>query len=404
MKIDLLTFKCQLFEFMAQNSDLQTVLNYAASVFEIPVHITDAAYKLLAFSDNMTNPDPLWEELKLQGYFSEDTIRKFYTSHLTSDIASQTESVFFESLGYPYIITPIFMNGNKVASVTALISNDINFTELSMYMAALADFIKNKFCIDNFQIVYQNSRIELFLKDLLNGQIGSPLIIQERSHYFGFQKEDVYALLNINTASGSLGFPALYFKNMVKNIFPDAASVIYGESIVVLFHFADVKSYHSICLDPVSEYITRYNMHCCLSSPFKELTSMQAVYQQTCRAIAIGCHLQPDQNIFYYSDLALYHLLETAAASIDLTSLCHPSVILLYEYDQTHDSDYVNTLYELLLHQKKQTVQQKLFIHRNTLNYRIEKIESLIHIDWENTDELCAMLLSCKILQYVGKQ
>ena len=403
MKTDLSTFKCTLFEFMAQNSDLQTVLNYTASVLGVPIHITDATYKLLAFSDHMVNPDPLWEELKNQGYFSEETIQKFYTTHLSSDIATQTESVFFESLGYPYIITPVFMNGNKVASITALIATEHNVSDFSDYMTALSDYIKNKFCIDNFQIVYQNSRVELFLKDLLNGQIGSPLIIQERSHYFGFHSNDIYALLNINTSSGSLGFPAIYFKNMVKNIFPEAISVIYNKSIVVLFRFDELKNYHSICLDNITEYINRYNMHCCLSSPFRNLISMQSIYQQTNRAIAIGCHLHPDQNIFYYSDLALYHLLETAASSLDLTSLCHPAVNILYEYDQTHDSDYVNTLYQLLLHQKKLTVQKKLFIHRNTLNYRIEKIESMIDINWENTDELCAMLLSCKILQYIGR-
>ena len=402
MAITVTDFKCKLFEFISDDVDLQPALNYSASVLGVPVHITDAAYKLIAASDNLANPDPLWEELQTKGFFSEDTIKKFYSTQLTSNIASQSGPIFFETLGFPYIITPIFMSGNKVASLTALVSDKTDSRELYEYMSALADFIKNKFYIDNFQITYQSSRVELFLKDLLSGQACSQFIINERSHYFGFTENERYALLNISTAAGGPIFPVLYFKNIVKSNFPDALSVIYNNSIVLLFKFTDFRDYKTLNLSSINEYLISYNMHGCLSSPFNNLALIPKIYNQTGRAIAIGCHLQPDAAIYHYSKLSLYHLLESASSSLDLLSLCHPAVVFLKEYDTEHGSDYVETLCRFLMHRKKQDVQKELFIHRNTLNYRLEKIEALININWNDSDELFSMLLSCRIIRYIN--
>lgn len=399
--VTLSDFKCKMFEYISEGADLQTVLNYSTDVINAPIHITDAAYKLIAASDNMKNPDPLWEELQTNGYFSEETIKKFYSTQLASNISAQTGPVFFETLGYPYVITPIYMDGNRVASLTVLVPGKEDGDNICEYMLILSDFVKNKFYIDNFHITYQNNRVELFLKDLLSGQACSQLIIDERSRYFGIEKNEYYAMLTVNTDLIGSIFPVVYFKSMVKGIYSDILSVIHNDSIVLIFKFKNFKSYEKLDLNSIEEYLRKYNMHGCISTPFRNLYSLSQIYRQTSRAIAIGRHLEPDKVIYKYSYLSLYHLLETASPSLELSVLCHPSVLRLNEYDKQHGSDYVETLYQVLIHRKKQEVQKELFIHRNTLNYRLEKIASLININWDDTEELFFLILSCRIIWYI---
>ena len=71
----------------------------------------------------------------------------------------------------------------------------------------------------------------------------------------------------------------------------------------------------------------------------------------------------------------------------------------LEQYDRENGSSYVDTLYCLLTCRSKQAAQAALYIHRNTLAYREEKLESMIRIPWDSPDDLLNMALSCRILR-----
>ena len=43
----------------------------------------------------------------------------------------------------------------------------------------------------------------------------------------------------------------------------------------------------------------------------------------------------------------------------------------------------------------------KLFIHRNTMNYRLNKIKEIGNIDLDNGDEIFGLSMSIKILDYL---
>ena len=84
---------------------------------------------------------------------------------------------------------------------------------------------------------------------------------------------------------------------------------------------------------------------------------------------------------------------------VGLTPVYHSTARYLYRYDQEHDSAYSKALYCLLTHPQKQSVHKALHIHRNTLSYRIEKPESMVHISWDNHDALFSLALSCRLLR-----
>lgn len=84
---------------------------------------------------------------------------------------------------------------------------------------------------------------------------------------------------------------------------------------------------------------------------------------------------------------------------MDPASICHPAVLYLYRHDQENGTSYVDTLHYLLSCRKKQEAQRALFIHKNTLDYRIDRMEQLIRIPWDEPDALFFMALSCRIVR-----
>jgi len=81
--------------------------------------------------------------------------------------------------------------------------------------------------------------------------------------------------------------------------------------------------------------------------------------------------------------------------SLNYTDWVLPSLHKLIESDATHDTEYYKTLYCLMLNRGNLANTSKaLFIHRNTLLYRIEKIQSIIGVDIHN-ESVYAYLRLC---------
>ena len=84
--------------------------------------------------------------------------------------------------------------------------------------------------------------------------------------------------------------------------------------------------------------------------------------------------------------------------------ICHPAVLKLDEEDRQTGNCYINTLEAYLTSEKNVgKIAEKLFIHRNTLMYRLDKIVTLTGLDYDNLAEMEYVLLSIYVLRLVQK-
>lgn len=79
-----------------------------------------------------------------------------------------------------------------------------------------------------------------------------------------------------------------------------------------------------------------------------------------------------------YEQLGVNKLLFKVQDRTALESFCAETVNALVQYDSTHETDLTNTL-QVLIENNCNVFQasQKLYVHRNTLKYRIQKIEEI---------------------------
>jgi DNA-binding PucR family transcriptional regulator len=78
--------------------------------------------------------------------------------------------------------------------------------------------------------------------------------------------------------------------------------------------------------------------------------------------------------------------------------LLHPALGILSRYDAIHKSDLFHTLYIFLSNERNVVATAKcLFIHRNSLLYRLQRIERLISADLEDVNVRMYLLLSYHI-------
>lgn len=397
--VDLTEFKGVLFDYISEKRSLQQALDMAAELLACPLHVTDASYKLICTSRLTNNPDPLWLELVTNGYFSEETVEKFHSIRLSTRLQKNPDPVYFEALGFPYLITPVVLEAGRVASLLALVADESDGQRLSAYLQVLAQFVRNGLLLEDIQLAHQSGRAEVFLRELLDGKTSKASAVAERGRYLGFLPGETYAILLVRADdSDHTPFPILYFKNMIPTCFPTAVGTLYHHNLVILLRFNQYRWYERLDFAELTGYLEKYPVHGCLSVPFSGLEQLAGRYRDTLRVLSVqGIYVQK-KRILRCHELALHGLFD-AVPDLNPASICHPAVLHLYKCDQENGTSYVDTLHFLLSCRKKQEAQRALFIHKNTLDYRIERMEQLIHIPWDDYDELFSMALSCRIVR-----
>ena len=135
---------------------------------------------------------------------------------------------------------------------------------------------------------------------------------------------------------------------------------------------------------------------CTVSNQYEQVESIRECYQQTC---GLEKFARPRyQHVYYYEDSALERLVEEIVRQKDWTAWISGSITTLEEYDNAHKTDFLDTLYCLVKYQFVFShVASALHIHRNSLQYRVSKIEALTGINLSNADQRFFLSLSCRL-------
>lgn len=94
------------------------------------------------------------------------------------------------------------------------------------------------------------------------------------------------------------------------------------------------------------------------------------------------------------SEYLLVYLMNTLSEHVGM-NITHPALLILKRYDAVNKTELVETLYQYLRYEENYLkTAQVMYLHRNTVQYRIEKIVELTGIDLEDFDTRFHLLLS----------
>ncbi len=117
------------------------------------------------------------------------------------------------------------------------------------------------------------------------------------------------------------------------------------------------------------------------------------------RALA-ALHMAQDQKtgLQYFSEMGIYRLLYSVPDKELLNQLSVVPLSPLIAYDRQHDSNYVQTLELFLKYDGSiQAVAEELFIHRNTVQYRMNNIRQLLGSSLTSEQEKLPYRIACLI-------
>ncbi|MDO4619084.1 MAG: PucR family transcriptional regulator ligand-binding domain-containing protein [Lachnospiraceae bacterium] len=135
-----------------------------------------------------------------------------------------------------------------------------------------------------------------------------------------------------------------------------------------------------------------------IGSQVTDITHLRSTYKRA-RAAALRA-VSEQSGMVEFDQMGIFRLLYSVEDRALLSQMSDELLAPLLEYDQKHDSDYVKTLDSYLRNDGSiQAVSEDLFIHRNTISYRMTKIRSLLNSELDTPMEKMPYQLACLIRQ-----
>ena len=173
----------------------------------------------------------------------------------------------------------------------------------------------------------------------------------------------------------------------------------YHNTMVILFNREKNDTLGDYTVETLKKYARINCMSVGVSNSFGDITAIRMYYEQACKAIEFGQMLHPNSFLFYYKDIAYMEMLDICRKQSDLLSFCAPAVLDLMRYDEANHTEFMRTLYYYLENNGNTALTAKdLFIHKNTLLYRMDKIKGLIHDELISGETYFILHLSFRIL------
>lgn len=136
-----------------------------------------------------------------------------------------------------------------------------------------------------------------------------------------------------------------------------------------------------------------------IAGPVATLGKWPDAHEQAVQAMEVGLRLHID-DVVDYNSLGIYRLLSKLDDISAVHEFSNQVIGPLVSYDLEHRSSLVQTMQEYFEHHGNvsQTA-EALFIHRNTLLYRLERIQELTGHDLNQSDQRLALHLALKLWQ-----
>lgn len=393
--------KSRLCSALLSGRGIQYLISEASAVFNNPIILADNSFAIIASSGAENFSDPFLQEIVQNGYYPERYIKKIFRHNTV--ISTSVEIVPpITSDGYSpkrYMNVDLMIKGKYVGFATIVEENPFKESDILMF-AYLCRVIVTELKNTNPAIYGSMDDGSYFLMELLEGTLrGSRL--QARLSQAGIDFSQPRKLLVFRQRADDISTPHFeYFIAQFQQQFANCPCVIYADSIVCLVaenlvleeQFKD----HMMKLLDFSKYV------CGISDEIASPKDFNAHFTKAIAAISFGESKNASGPIYDYKDYYLFHMLSLINGRTDLTGFCSAKYLSILDYDKENGTAYAETLATYLAcNQNSMMTAKAMHVHRNTVIYRIKRIEEEMCIDFHDAEELFSIQLSVKILQYL---
>lgn len=205
-----------------------------------------------------------------------------------------------------------------------------------------------------------------------------------------------------------------YMSRLLKNFYIDYVTVQDKGGIYILIHEPEtVRGLEGIIklekqLEDVLTKSAALGKECFMvgiSEVFLEYMQMAKEVEHLKNLTEIGKHVPSSQKIFWQKDWKYEEIMLKISRNEEVRAYARSYLWKLELYDREHDSHLLHTLKTLFRnHGSRKLTAQELFLHRNTMMYRIKKIEDILECSLNDVKAVKELEFVCKMWDYLPEE
>ncbi len=264
-----------------------------------------------------------------------------------------------------------------------------------------------------------------FLDDLFAGRFTSEAAMVSRGQLLGFDPFRQYAVIifDLDTSSAYLEWMAshddqpsaqlrlAFSRGLTEELAqanPGALLRLNTESAAVLYPVepnqspADLRAEVERIRQRVAARLTGMTVSAALGHLYPRVLDAPRAYREAEQALTIAMRLFGPNRTTAFDDLGIYRLLFHLHGTPELTSFYDETLGKIVQHDERHGSDLVPTLKAFFAaHGNLSRTAELLYLHRNTVSYRLQRIEELSGLRLDDEEDRFRLQLALKLRELV---
>jgi len=374
-------WETDLMQKLNSEKDLEAFLSCAVPVIQTGLAVSDMSRKVLCH----VGYEGRSEKLQLEkGYLKLDEMQRINRQH--QENRSNHRPFLVQSSEDKDIVFNLFSRSDRQAGcLVSLSGGEGDQVHSRMQLMDVFGRLLNLWLLLHEEVL---SELTIF-RDILEMKETDPQIIALRMQGMGWNEDPQMQLFLICPCGEvSLGVP--FVIRFLEEQYQGVYSFQYREQYLLIanYRITDRAAFQ----EELIRLMEKQSAYCGCSHIFTDLDHLNQNYMQAFFAAEYG--QQAAGNLNRCEDYALEYMKDRFRKAVD-ADLASPALEKLRKYDIDNGTEYYRTLFTYLLCERNQTLTaEKLFLHRNTLIYRVNRIEEIIGTDLKEERERLYLLLS----------
>ena len=380
-----------------------------SAVVESPVFLTNEHFEILEYyiPDDSETSFPFAFSRDSNTIFSEKDILELSGLEQQSILPVRKLFKIVEEKAMTFLIFP-------VANKKSIIGHLVCIEEKKSFTSQDYDFIANIDSViyialmnNNFQSEQQRSNDERFYQMLLSGKCENvselqTLCLINRFNYSADMVCIIFAASGYErlTIAKRRALERLFWNtccDLLDSMDINYNKTLYDSTFLLFICCEKMSTQNEIAnkmlrlISSINEALENNKLHCSVGFSRAEsgVENMSELYSQAVRALKMGSRLHPEKRIYSYQEDYIIHNLYSSFPMSRLRELYNEYILPLLKYDEKYSGELFRTIEEYIACRQNMTAAAKnLFIHRNTMMYRLKQIEEILGVGIDSRDVL----------------
>ncbi|NLY08885.1 MAG: PucR family transcriptional regulator [Tissierellia bacterium] len=364
-----------------------------------PLVVIDSVYRVIAHSKITAITDHMWKKNIQRGSCSMDFIEvvQEFPEIQKAKYHQKAYDVHCEWSPTPKRVCSIAVESKHIGDVL-LIGCQRDLQELDNYgLEQVARIIGHRWSQLKEEGFTGDNTQQTLLQELLAGEFSSTSEAERRLAYFNIELSDNMILFGIDipkSANKKKKEAMILFDKTLS-----ATPSVYYQNLLIYFV---TPKYLAENMSTICEVIKSYGLNAGISLPFNELVQTNLAFQEVKNSILWGTEIMPESCIYDYKILQIYSLFDGKDDVDKIMRLIPRELHYLQSYDMENSSNLVETLEWWLFYEGSiRLTADELFVHRNTITYRLGKIQELGGWDLEDFATRKQLALGLQALKWI---